>query len=114
MNRTARIRKADKGILEDLKSGRKSIETRAATRKFQSLAAGDTLTFVCGDERVTLRVRKVYRWKSVDAMARAISYKNVMPRAASLREVKAAYASWPRNEENIRKHGLLGFLMEGV
>ena len=111
MHLLLRIRQADKEIYEDLRSGAKSIETRAATAKYQKLAKGDTVTFLCGKDRFSKRVGKVYRWKSITAMAKAVPFKKVMPRAASLAEVRKIYASYPGYAEKIREHGLIGFTL---
>lgn len=109
MNRTLRIRTADRQVFDDLQSGRKTIETRAATPKYQKLVAGDTLTFVCREERLVMTVKETLHWKSVESMARAIGWQKVMPHASSLKEVKETYASYPGYTEKIREHGIAGF-----
>lgn len=109
MHRTLRVRKEDRQLFDDVRTGRKSIETRAATAKYQNLAPGDTFTFVCGEERFTKEIREVFRWPSVEAMAKDVPFASVMPNAASLAEVKKTYASYPGYEAKIRAHGLIGF-----
>ncbi|MDO8408035.1 MAG: hypothetical protein Q7S95_02245 [bacterium] len=111
-NWTLRFRKADKKNFDEVESGVKSIETRAATVKYQPIVAGDTLTFVCGQERCTKRVVKRFHWSSIDAMVRDIDYKRVMPSVGSVAEVEKAYASYPGYEQKIKEHGLLGFELE--
>ena len=111
-NWTLRFRLVDKDNFDEVKDGLKRIETRAATVKYQPVAAGDTLTFVCGQERLVKRVARRYHWPSVDAMVREIDLKKVMPAVSSVEEMKRIYASYPGYTEKIREHGLLGFELE--
>jgi ASC-1-like (ASCH) protein len=108
MHRVLRIREADRSIFNDLKSGKKRVETRAATSLYKNLARGDTVTFVCGKSRLTKTISKVYRWKSIDAIARQVNFKHVMPEVSSLAEMKRVYARFPKYADKIRLHGLLG------
>ncbi len=66
-------------MFEDLRTGRKSVETRAATVKYANLAEGDTLVFVCGDERFSKTIATVRRWPTIDAMTKEIPREAVMP-----------------------------------
>jgi ASC-1-like (ASCH) protein len=108
-NWTLRFRAVDKKNFDELKSGVKSIETRAGTVKYQPVEVGDTLTFVCGQERCVKKVAKRYHWPSIDAMVKDIDFKKVMPSVGSVAEMEKTYASYPDYEKKIKEHGLLGF-----
>ena len=59
-NHTLIFRSVDRHNFEEMRKGIKSIETRAATIKYQSVQEGDTLTFVCDGDRFTKMVVKKY------------------------------------------------------
>lgn len=111
-NITLRFRAVDKGSFDDIRSGLKEIETRAATVKYQGIQEGDTLTFVCAGERFSKQVARVYRWPSIDAMVGEVAFRKVMPRAASVEAMRAAYASYPGYDDKLREHGLIGFALD--
>ena len=111
-NYTLRFRAEDKDDFNKVKAGIKSIETRAATVKYQPIEAGDTLTFVCGEERLVKKITKRFHWPSIDAMVKEIDFKKVNPSAVSIEDVKRAYASYPDYEQKIKEHGLLGFVLK--
>ncbi len=111
-NYTLRFRAEDKDDFNKVKAGIKSIETRAATVKYQPIEVGDTLTFVCGEERFVKKVSKRFHWPSIDAMVEEIDFKKVMPSVGSVAEMKKIYASYPGYEQKIKEHGLLGFVLK--
>ena len=90
----------------------KSVETRAATIKYQPIKAGDTLTFVCGEDSFAKRIVKKQHFKTVEAMAKKIPLKKIMPAIDSVAAMKERYASYPGYEEKIREHGLFAFELE--
>lgn len=107
-----RFRQADKKLFNEVKDGSKSIETRAATVKYKPIEVGDTLTFVCGNERLLKTITKKYHWKSIDQMVKQIPYQNVMPSVPTVKAMKKIYASYPGYDEKIGEFGLLGFEMK--
>jgi ASC-1-like (ASCH) protein len=111
-NWTLRFRVVDKDNFDEVKSGAKLIETRAATVRYQPIEVGDTLTFVCGKERCMKKIAKKFYWSGVDAMVKEIDFKKVMPAVGSIAEMKKIYASYPDYDVKIKEHGLLGFELE--
>lgn len=109
---TLKFRQEDRNNFEDVRKGIKPIETRAGTVRYQPIEVGDTLVFVCGDERFEKKVTKKYHWPSIDAMVAEIPFNKIMPDVASIEEMKKAYASYPDYEEKIAEFGLLGFELE--
>ena len=108
-NWTLKFRATDKKNFDEVKSGVKSIETRACTVRYQPIEVGDTLTFVCGKEKCMKKIIKKFHWRSVDAMTKKINFKKIMPSVKSVEEMKKVYASYPDYEKKIKEHGLLGF-----
>src|SRR3989344_5997930 len=100
-NYTLRFRKIDKKNFEEVRSGLKSIETRAATVKYYPIEVGDTLTFMCDGERFSKKIIKKYHWSNIDTMIKEIPFKKIMPSTNSIEEVKKVYASYSGYEEKI-------------
>lgn len=111
-NWTLRFRVIDKQNFDEIKQGRKLIETRAGTIKYQPIRVGDMLTFVCGQERCVKKISKRFHWSSIDAMLKEVDLKKIMPLVRSVEEMKKSYASYSGYEEKIKEHGLLGFELE--
>jgi len=106
---TLRFRAADKTIFDEMKSGVKSIETRAATVKYKPIEAGDILVCVCGTERFSKRIARKRHFPSVDALLKDIDFKKIMPSLASVDEVRKAYSSYPGYEAKIKESGIFAF-----
>lgn len=106
---TLRFRAVDKENFNDLKRGKKSVETRAASVRYQPIEKGDTLVFVCGKEKFSKRITKKMHFKSIDAMFKKISFKKIMPDLGSEAEAKARYGSYPNYKEKIKQSGILAF-----
>lgn len=80
--------------------------------KYQLVTVGDTLIFVCGQDRLVKKVVKRFHWPSVDAMVAEIDFKKVMPNVGSVVEMKKVYSSYPNYDQKIKENGLLGFELE--
>ncbi|KKQ78129.1 MAG: hypothetical protein A3A96_00445 [Candidatus Zambryskibacteria bacterium RIFCSPLOWO2_01_FULL_39_39] len=106
---TLRFRAVDKKNFDELRSGIKAVETRAATIKYQPIEKGDTLIFVCGKDKFSKTISKKTHFKSIDAMFRKIPYKKIMPDLSSKEEAKKRYYSYPNYKEKIKEFGLLAF-----
>lgn len=106
------FREEDRARFEEVRSGAKEIETRAASPKYQNIAVGDIITFSCGGDIFTKQVVKKYHWPSVEAMLAEVPLRRVMPDLDTLEQVKARYASYPDYEEKIKEFDLLGIEFE--
>jgi ASC-1-like (ASCH) protein len=108
-NWNIRFRAIDRERFEEVRSGRKSVETRAATIKYQPIIEGDTMTFVCGKEHFTLSVKKKNHFQSPKALFKTIPLKKVMPDLKSVTDAEKRYASYPGYAEKIKEFGLFAF-----
>jgi len=106
-----RIREVDKKIFGIIKSGEKTVETRAGTSKLQLIKVGDILKFVCGKESLERKVTKVYRFGTIEEMLKMLDLKKIMPFVKSPDEAKKVWYSFPNYEEKIKNYGLLAFKM---
>ena len=89
-NYTLRFRVIDKHNFIDIQSGKKSIETRAGTERYRAVAPGDTLTIVCGKERVVKTINRVTHFKTIGALLKALPLKKIMP---DITRVRIQYAA---------------------
>lgn len=108
-NWTLVFRAVDKASFEDLKSGVKSLETRAATPKYQKVEVGDQFTFTCAEDSFSKTVTKKQHWPSLEAMFAEIPFKRVSPDLDTVEAAIARYYTYPGYKEKIREHGILGF-----
>ncbi len=106
---TLRFRAVDKDNFEELRSGIKSVETRASSIKYQPIQKGDILVFVCGKDKFSKIITKKTHFKSIDAMLKKIPFKRIMPNLKSKNEVEKAYYSYPNYKEKIKTFGILAF-----
>lgn len=106
------IREVNRNIFNMIKSGKKTIETRAATRKFNKIIVGDSLIFKCGKDRLEKEVLDKHTFKSIDDLLKTLDLKEIMPHLTSAKEAKNVWYSFPKYEEKIEKHGLVAFRMK--
>jgi len=104
-----RFRTKDLKNFEEVRSGEKRIETRAATPRYQKVEKGDSLIFMCGTKRLTKKVTRVTRFKSVDGMLRMVPMRAIMPSVASTKEMKRTYAGYSGYEDKIKKFGIVAW-----
>ncbi len=84
------FREVDHARFEEVRSGIKTVETRAATEKYRAVQVGDEITFACGDDTFTKKVAKVYLWPTIE-------------------QVRERYASYPDYAEKLKEFGIIGF-----
>lgn len=105
------FRATDKQMFDDVKSGLKSIETRAGTVAYQKIEAGDTLTLTCGKEKLVKAVKEVKHYSSLDEMFKELNLKDIMPRVDSIEEAKKIYYSFTGYRERLENDGVLAFIL---
>src|SRR3989338_9243923 len=104
---TIKFRATNKDIFLDIKYGKKTVETRAATERYQDIKAGDIIVLVCGEERFKKKVKKAKIFKSIKALLKTYPIKKIMPQFSTEKEIHDAYYSYPNYKEKIKKHGLI-------
>lgn len=62
---TLRFRAINKDTFLNIKSGKKTVETRAATERYRDIKDGDLLVLVCGENRFEKRIKKVRKFKTI-------------------------------------------------
>jgi len=107
-----RCREADRAIFDAVRSGRKTVETRAATARYRGIANGDRVAFVCGRDRFVKRVKKARLFRSLPALLRRYRVRDVNPDVRTAAELKAMYESFSGYKEKIKKFGLIALELE--
>lgn len=102
-----RFRAVNQDIFEAIRNGKKKIETRAATKRYKSIRAGDTIRFLCEGREFKKRVRKVMIFKSITSLLKKYRPKQVNPRTATEKELRKVYYSFPAYREKLKKCGLI-------
>lgn len=109
MVRILRFRSANRDIFEAIRNGRKKVETRAATERFRSIKAGDTIVFVCGKLKFEKKVKSTKIFKSVEAILKRYKPFQINPDTKTEKEIRTMYDSFHGYREKIKKYGLIAF-----
>lgn len=106
---TLRFRQVNEPIFEAIRSGKKKVETRAATMKYRNIKTGDTLVFVCGKKRFEKTIKRATIFKTIPAMLRVYRVSDIIPELSTAKELRDVYFSFPGYREKIKENGLIAF-----
>src|SRR3990167_5043430 len=110
---TLKFRAVNRDIFLDIKSGKKTVETRAATERYQDIKAGDIIVLVCGEERFKKKVKKARIFKSIKALLKIYPLKKIMPGLTTEKEWREELYTYPNYKEKIQKHGIVALELNG-
>lgn len=102
-----RFRAVNRGIFNAIKSGKKKLETRAGSTKYQRVAKGDTVLLVCGKSKFRKDIHDVKKFRSVGAMLKKYDPRDIHPRCSTAAELERMYYSFPGYRQKLRKYGLI-------
>lgn len=102
-----RFRAVNRDIFLAIKSGKKKIETRAASKKFSSIKIGDKLVLVCEKEKILKKVKKIKIFKTISALLKKYKPREINPKAFSEKDLTKMYHNFPGYKEKIKKYGLI-------
>ncbi len=103
------FRQTDRDKFEEIANGLKTIETRAATTRYQPIQPGDSLTFVCGKDQLTKVVADVAHFDSLEEMFAALPLGKILPSVATTDDAKKVYFGFPGYKEKIEANGIVAF-----
>lgn len=104
---TLKFRAVNKDIFLDIKSGKKTVETRAATQKYRGIKADDILILSCDKKKFEIRVKKTKIFSSIKSLIKTYPIKMIMPQISTEKELRDAYYGYPNYKEKIKKSGLI-------
>ena len=102
-----RFRAADREAFEQLRDGIKSVETRAATKRYRQIQPGDELVITCAGETLRKTVISAKAYRSIDEMFQEIAIKRVFPRLSTAEEARRVYYGYAGYKEKIAECGIL-------
>jgi len=102
-----RFRSANRDIFEAIRSGKKTVETRAATARYRDIASGDQVLLVCGRDSFVKKVRSARLFQSLPALLRQHRVRDINPYIRTAAALQAMYESFPGYKEKIKKFGLI-------
>ena len=95
-----------------IKEGKKKVETRAGTVKYQRVSAGDILVLCCAGKHFEKKVKKVSHVKSISALLKKYKPGLINPGVKTQKEMEAMYFSYPGYQDKIKEFGILAFELE--
>lgn len=104
---TIRFRKVNYDIFKAIVSGKKKVETRAATIRYKSIRPGDTIKLVCGKNRAQKTVKGVKIFKSIRGLLKKYRAQDINPKIKTGEELVKLYYSFPKYREKIKKYGII-------
>ncbi len=104
---TLRFRAINKEFFQAIKTGRKKIETRAATIKYKNIKSGDLVEFVSGKQRFSRTVKSSKIFKNIGSMTKVHKLTDIMPNAKSTKDLEKSYNSFPGYREKLKKFGII-------
>lgn len=104
-----KFRAVNRDIFEAIRSGKKPVETRAATVRYCDIKAGDMVEFICGKDKFTKQVKRVEIFKSIGGLLKKYKPRDINPAASSKEDLEKMYYSFPGYREKISKFGLIAF-----
>ena len=107
-----RFRAVNRDIFLAIKSRRKKIKTRAASKKFSSIKTGDKLILICGKERIERKAKKVRVFKTIKALLKKYKLREINPKTLSEKETTKMLYSFAGYKEKIKKYGLVAIELQ--
>lgn len=106
---TLRFSQMNYDIFRAIKSGKKRIETRAATPKNLLIKQGHILRLVCGDKEFKKDVLRVRIFKTIELLLLKYKPEEIHPKIKTKEELTKLYYSFPNYKEKIKKNGIVAF-----
>jgi len=109
VSHTLRIREVDREIFKAIRDNKKTIETRAGSPRYSKIRKGDVLRFTCGKDSFERTVVSVNHYRTITALLKKYSFRDINPSITSPRELREMYYKFPGYKERISKFGILAW-----
>lgn len=103
--------KKNEDTFHAIKTGKKKIETRAATDKYIIVKRGDILKFACGKSSFEKKVRKIEHFSSLDSLFKKYKPSQINPKFKTKKEAVRKYHSFPNYKQKIKHFGIMAFTL---
>jgi ASC-1-like (ASCH) protein len=95
-------------VFDHLKSGRKTVEGRPYSSKYQQVDSGDHILFTNGNRKHKATVKSVKKYRTLKGYLRGEGLRKTLPGVSSVAEATQIYNKWstPKQRSKLReKHG---------
>ncbi len=106
------FREVDRDKFERIVSGEKTIETRAGSPEYLSVAAGDTLNISCGNDSINKTVTEVFHFKTIEELLNTIEIGEILPAGTTREQAIELWNSFPGYPERIRQYGIIAWRLK--
>jgi ASC-1-like (ASCH) protein len=103
---TLKIRAVDKRVFDQIVSGTKTIETRAATKDFN---VGDRVIFKCGKDISEKTIASVRKYVDFEEYLKKEDLTKVFGPGITADEARRIHYSFPGYKEKLEKYGIVAF-----
>ncbi|HWC57957.1 MAG TPA: ASCH domain-containing protein [Candidatus Paceibacterota bacterium] len=107
-----RIAAKDVALFNAIKSGKKKVETRVASVKYERLQVGDEVIFCCDGKKTQKKITTLCHFKTIASLLRKYKPSMINPSLATAKDIKAMYYSFSGYKEKIAEFGLIAFELE--
>lgn len=104
-----RFASKDADDIENIRSGKKWVETRAGSPKYKNIRKGDILVLRGGNKKLEKIVLKATHFTSVDEMLKLYKVSDIAPNIKDKEELKKRYLSYPNYRKKLKRYGVLAF-----
>jgi ASC-1-like (ASCH) protein len=102
-----RFRAVNRDIFDAIKSGKKKIETRAGSVRYQSISEGDIAVLICGKSKFRKKIGLVNKFPSIDSLLKKYKPSDINPNIKTAAELEKMYSSFPGYHRKIKEYGLI-------
>ena len=102
----------NKDIFEAIRDGKKKVETRAGTVKYQKIKVGDVIVLSCAGEKFEKKIKKIRHFSGIEEILKVYKPEEINPKTHSEEEAAQMYHSFPGYKEKIELFGLFAFEVE--
>ena len=106
------FREIDRPSFDRIKSGDKTIETRAGLPEYNGIKPGDVLKISCGEDVINKKVVEVNHFSSLEELIDKIGLEDIMAAGTTRDEAIARWNSFPGYPERIKKHGIIAWRLK--
>jgi ASC-1-like (ASCH) protein len=109
---TLRFAKENKDTWQYIKEGKKKVETRAGTVKYQNIKVGDIVVLSCDGIKFKKNIKKVTHFRSIAMLLKKYKPSDINPDLKTTEDTIARYNSFSGYKEKIAEYGILAFELE--
>lgn len=100
--------------IDQIRSGKKTVEGRIDKGMFQQFREGDRVRFFAGQEEVICKIIKITKYKSFPDMLKEEGFKACLPESPTFEQACREYDVIPNYTSMSKEHGVLGIKIQKI